>query len=79
MGFSRNISLTPRTVSFDARLMKTILVKEGRARLQFGAEGFNILNHTNRLRVSPYYTATFRGIIETQIARQVQLMIQFEY
>ena len=50
-----------------------------RARVQFGAEAFNLLNHTNRLRVSPYYTGTFGALVEAQNPRQVQLMFQFEY
>jgi hypothetical protein len=69
----------PRTVSADARLMKTIKVNHERALLQFGVEAFNLLNHTNRLRVSPYYTASLGGLIEAQIPRQVQLMAQLEY
>jgi hypothetical protein len=59
--------------------MKTILVHHERARVQFGAEAFNLLNHTNRLRVSPYYTGTFGALVEAQNPRQVQLMFQFEY
>ena len=78
-GFARNTAWTPRTVSVDARLMKTIKVRHERALLQFGVEGFNLMNHTNRLRVSPYYTSTFGGLIEAQNPRQVQLMAQFEY
>ena len=42
-------------------------------------EAFNLLNHTNRLRVSPYYTSTFGALVEAQNPRQVQLMFQFEY
>ena len=79
LGFPRNAAWMPRTVSLDARVMKTIKVKHERALLQFGVEAFNLLNHTNRLRVSPYYTATFGGLIEAQNPRQVQLMAQFEY
>lgn len=79
LGFGRNILTAPRTVSVDLRLMKTILVKHERARVQFGVEAFNLLNHTNRLRVSPYYTATFGALVEAQNPRQVQLMFQFEY
>ena len=78
-GFLRNRFFTPRTVSLDLRLMKTILVKHERARVQFGAEAFNLMNHTNRLRVSPYYTNTFGTLLEAQNPRQVQLMFQFEY
>jgi len=54
-------------------------VKHERARVQFGAEAFNLMNHTNRLRVSPYYTNTFGALVEAQNPRQVQLMFQFEY
>jgi hypothetical protein len=78
-GFGRNSFLTPRTVSLDLRLMKTILIRHERARVQFGAEAFNLLNHTNRLRVSPYYTSTFGALVEAQNPRQVQLMFQIEY
>jgi len=78
-GFGRNSFLTPRTVSVDLRLMKTIRVHHQRAVVQFGTEAFNLLNHTNRLRVSPYYTSTFGALVEAQNPRQVQLMFQFEY
>ena len=78
-GFPRNAAWMPRTVSLDDRVMKTIKVKHDRALLQFGVEAFNLLNHTNRLRASPYYTPSFGGLIEAQIPRQVQLMAQFEY
>jgi hypothetical protein len=79
LDFPRNVAWMPRTVSLDTRVMKTIKVKHGRALFQFGVEAFNLLNHTNRLRVSPYYTATFGGLIEAQNPRQVQLMAQLEY
>jgi hypothetical protein len=78
-GFARNSRLVPGTTSLDLRLMKTILIHHDRARLQFGAEAFNLLNHTNPLRVSPYYTDTFGALVEAQNPRQVQLMFQIEY
>ncbi|MDP2996641.1 MAG: TonB-dependent receptor [Bryobacterales bacterium] len=84
-GMSRNPFDSPPTVSLDVRVMKTILVKEGRAWLQTGLECFNLLNHSNALRVSPYYAArgvrltSYREPIETLNARQIQFMIQFEY
>lgn len=84
-GLPRNPFFTPGTASFDSRLMYTIPVHEKRAVLQFGAECFNILNHTNPLRVSPYYAAegqklsSYRGIVETLNARQIQFFMQFEY
>lgn len=78
-GFRRNADLMPRIASVDLRVMKTIPVRENRARVQFGAELFNALNHSNRLRVSGYYTPSYKGVIEVLNPRQVQLMIQFEY
>ncbi len=78
-GFGRNSLFTPRTVSVDLRLMKTIPVQQNRARVQFGLEAFNLMNHTNRLRVSPYFTNTLGALVEAQNPRQVQIMFQFEY
>lgn len=79
LGLGRNSLSMSRTVSLDLRLMKTIKVQQERARLQFGVEAFNLMNHTNRLRVNPFYTNTFGAIVEAQNPRQIQLMFQFEY
>jgi hypothetical protein len=79
LGMPRNSQFMPRTVSVDLRLMKTIPILHERAKVQFGAEGFNLMNHTNRLRVSPFYTNTFGALVEAQNPRQVQLMFQIEY
>jgi hypothetical protein len=84
-GLGRNPFYTPGTASLDARLMRTFPVHENRAVLQMGVESFNILNHTNPLRISPFYEASgqslksYRGVVETLNARQVQFFIQFEY
>ncbi len=78
-GFRRNADLMPRIASVDVRVMKTIPIRENRARLQFGAEFFNALNHSNPLRVSGYFTPSYKGVIEVLNPRQVQLMMQFEY
>jgi hypothetical protein len=59
--------------------MKTIRFHNDRSRLQFGVESFNLLNHTNVLRVDPYDTPSFGRAVEVNSARQVQLMMQFEY
>lgn len=81
----RNAFFDPATVNLDLRLMKGIWVMEHRAILQFGVEMFNLLNHSNPLRVSPYVAsregplANFRGPVETMNARQLQLVVQFEY
>jgi hypothetical protein len=69
----------------DLRLMKTIRVMNGRAVVQFGAESFNLLNHTNAERISQYYAspagrlASYAGTLENLPARQVQFLFQFEY
>ena len=48
-------------------------------------EAFNLANHSNPLRVSPYYAAGGRRLasygeaIETLNARQLQLVVQLEY
>src|SRR5207253_9479188 len=71
LGLGRNAFFTPGSASLDARLMKTFPVHDKRAVLQMGVESFNILNHTNPLRVSPYYAAerqklnSFRSVVET--------------
>ena len=84
-GFARNPFLSPRTINLDARVMKTIPIHAERALLQFGVESFNLLNHTNVERVSPYYStdrgqlSSYGAILESLPARQLQLMIQFEF
>ena len=78
-GFARNTATSPATVSLDLRVMKTIRFHNDSSRLQFGVESFNLLNHTNVLRVDPYYTPSFGRAVEVNSARQIQLMMQFEY
>jgi len=59
---------------------------EGRAgALQVGVEAFNILNYSNALRVSPFFLSgagqlsSYGEPLETLNARQIQLVVQFEY
>lgn len=79
-GMGRNPALGPMTSSLDLRVMKTIPMMDERAVLQFGVESFNLTNHTNAERLSPFYgLPSYRGILESLPARQVQFMIQFEY
>jgi len=64
--------------------MKGFWVKEGRAILQVGVEAFNLLNYSNALQVSPFFSSGAgqlgsRGeALETLNARQIRLMVQFE-
>jgi hypothetical protein len=84
-GLGRNPFFGPATIAFDLRVMQGIWVKKDRAILQFGVEAFNLANHSNPLRVSPYYSArgrrlnSYREAIETLNARQLQLVVQIEY
>ncbi len=79
-GMARNTNLGPLTSSLDLRVMKTIPMREERAVLQFGIESFNLTNHTNVERLSPYYgMPSYRGILESLPGRQFQFLVQFEY
>lgn len=79
-GVMRNPNFGPRTASLDLRLMKTIPFWEERAVLQFGVESFNLTNHTNAERISPYAgLPSYRGILESLPGRQIQFLVQFEY
>ncbi len=84
-GLARNPFLSPGTVNVDLRIMKGFWVKNGRAIVQAGIEAFNLLNHSNALRVSPYYAAgalqlpSYGEPLETLGARRIQMMVQFEY
>ncbi len=83
-GVQRNSFRSPANLNLDVRLMKTFHVKD-RALLQFGIEGFNLTNHANIERVSPYYSnatgrlASFGQPLESLPARQLQFLVQFEY
>ena len=84
-GLGRNPFYSPPTRSLDLRVFKTLNVKGGRAKWFLGVESFNILNHTNRLRVSPYYSTgatrlnNYRGAIEILNARQIQWFSALEF
>jgi hypothetical protein len=84
-GLGRNPFFSPAFVNFDIRTMKTFYFRQERLFLQVGVEAFNLLNHSNPLRVSPYYAAqgnrltSYGSPVETLNARQIQLLIQLEY
>ncbi|MBK5293647.1 MAG: TonB-dependent receptor [Acidobacteriia bacterium] len=76
----RNAWFSPATTVLNLRLLKTFPVKEGRAVMQVGIEAFNLTNHSNPLRVSPYLPlSSFGQPMETLESRQLQLVLQFEY
>ena len=81
----RNPFLSPAFVNLDLRAMKTFYFRQERLFLQVGVEAFNLMNHSNPLRVSPYYAArgerlaSYGSALETLNARQIQLLIQLEY
>ena len=84
-GLARNPSFSPAFVNFDIRTMKTFYFRQERLFLQVGVEAFNLMNHSNPLRVSLYYAAqgtrlaSYGSAVETLNARQIQLLIQLEY
>ena len=84
-GLGRNPNLGPAIHSLDLRVFKFIPILDGRAKWNVGVETFNILNHTNSLRVSPYYAAqgarltNYNRPIEVLNARQVQLFATLEW
>lgn len=84
-GLGRNPNFGPSIHSLDLRVFKFIPILEGRAKWNVGVETFNILNHTNSLRVSPFYAAqsvrltNYNRPIEVLNARQVQLFATLEW
>ena len=85
-GMPRDPYLSPRTLSLDLRVMKTLKVNHDRAVLQFGVESFNLTNHSNTERVSPFFAIpsgerlpSYDTTLENLPARQIQFMIQYEY
>jgi hypothetical protein len=84
-GLGRNPFFSPAFVNFDIRTMKTFYFRQERLFLQVGVEAFNLMNHSNPLRVSAYYAAqgnrltSYGSAVETLNARQIQLLIQLEY
>jgi hypothetical protein len=82
----RNPFTQEGAASMDLRLMKVWwVVQPRRAALELAADIFNLSNHTNPLRVSPFYAAgaaklpTYGGLVETLNARQIQFSLSLEY
>jgi len=75
----RNIGLGPRYSNWDFSAFRNIRVAESK-QLQFRAEFFNILNHTNfRLPDSDISSPTFNQILAARSPRLIQLALKFAF
>jgi hypothetical protein len=73
----RNIAVGPGYANWDFSVFKNIKIVESKE-LQFRAELFNVLNHTNfRLPDSDISSPTFNQIQAAQPAREIQLALKF--
>ncbi|HST10697.1 MAG TPA: TonB-dependent receptor [Terriglobales bacterium] len=84
IGFARNSLHTSTQVQFDLRVLKFFKVGE-HGKLDFVAESFNLLNHTNVLALNQFYGAesspipVFAMPNKAGIPRQLQFSIDFEF
>ena len=75
----RNIALGPRYANWDFAASKNIRLTESKS-LQFRAELFNVLNHTNfHLPSSDISSPTFNQILAAEPPRLVQFALKFLY
>ena len=73
----RNIALGPRDSNWDFAAAKNIRLTESKT-LQFRAELFNVLNHTNfHLPNSDISSPTFNQILKAEPPRLVQFALKF--
>jgi hypothetical protein len=84
LGFGRNSLVTPSQVQFDLRVLKFFKIGE-HGKLDFVAESFNVLNHTNVVAINQFYGADSSPLPEfatpnkAGIPRQLQFSIDFEF
>jgi hypothetical protein len=84
LGFGRNSLSTPAQVQFDLRVLKFFKIGE-HGKLDFVAESFNLLNHTNVISLNQFYGAestplpVFATPNKAGIPRQLQFSIDFEF
>ena len=84
LGFARNSLTTPSTAVLDVRVLKFLKIGE-HAELDFVAESFNLLNHTNVVQVGAWSgplltpTDTFTHPTEAINPRQFQFSLDFEF
>ncbi len=80
LGFARNPFYERGVFSVDLRVTKGFYWWPDHGIFLFGVAFYNLTNHTNALRVSPYYAIpSYRGLIETLNARQAQFSFQWEF
>ena len=83
-GFGRNSLSTPAQVQFDLRVLKFFKIGE-HGKLDFVAESFNALNHTNVAALNQFYgpenspIPVFTTPNKAGIPRQLQFSIDFEF
>jgi hypothetical protein len=79
-GLARNPFYQRGTFNVDLRITKGFEWWPEHGLFLFGIGIYNLTNHTNPLRVSPYHgSPTYRGLIETLNARQTQFSFQWEF
>jgi hypothetical protein len=84
-GLGRNSFDEPSGFYLDLRATKGFELWKGHGLTIFGVDAYNLTNHPKALRVSPYYSSrgvllpTYRGLVETSGARQIQFSVQWEF
>jgi hypothetical protein len=79
-GLARNPFYQRGLFNIDLRATKGFEWWQNHGLFLFGIGAYNLTNHTNPILVSPYYSLdTYRGLIETLNARQVQFSFQWEF
>ena len=84
LGFARNTLRTAAQVQLDLRLLKYFKVGN-HGKLDFVAESFNLLNHTNVVGLNQFFgpsatpISAFNTPNRAAIARQLQFSIDFEF
>jgi hypothetical protein len=79
-GLARNPFYERGIFSVDLRATKGFVWWQGHGIVLFGIGVYNLTNHTNALRISQFIgLPTYRGLVETLNARQVQFSWQWEF
>jgi hypothetical protein len=84
LGFSRNSLSTPVQVQFDLRVLKFFKIGE-HGKLDFVAESFNVINHTNIVSLNQFYgpdnspLPAFNMPNKAGNPRQLQFSVDFEF